>query len=237
METICAWQRTIQVYVGITVKTAGVKSRRTGLSLIELLVVIAIIAILAALILPALSGSERAPGAMCMSHQKQLDLGFILYQNDFEKYPMQTSVKDGGTSEFIYTGHVFPHFEKLHKYIQSRQLYDLMVCPSDKNRKAATNSEAFNDMNISYFLNVDCATNSPTQAILMGDRNLTIDGSTALTGTLLVTTNINLRWTEELHRKGGVLAFADGHVEWCKSENLNNPIRQQPAATNRFAIP
>jgi prepilin-type processing-associated H-X9-DG protein len=48
-----------------------------------LLVVIAIIAILAALLLPALGKSKtKAQGIQCVSNQKQLTLGWIMYAND-----------------------------------------------------------------------------------------------------------------------------------------------------------
>lgn len=57
-----------------------------GFTLIELLVVIAIIAILAAMLLPALSSAkERAKCINCVSNLKQLDLAYIMYQQDFGK--------------------------------------------------------------------------------------------------------------------------------------------------------
>ncbi len=219
-------------------KTSGAQSNQNGLTLIELLVVIAVIAVLAAMLLPTLSGSHRSPRMKCFSNLRQIDLGFLMYQSDFGgKYPMQVSAQDGGTSEFIFTSHVFPHYEKLQKYIPSQSFHKLLICPADKSRKAATNSEAFHDLNISYFLNVDCSTISPAQSFLLGDRNLKNNGVAVTAGALNVTTNSNMSWTEEIHPKGGNLAFADGHVEMCKSENLNNFIRQQPLATNRLAIP
>ena len=61
-------------------------SLRQGFTLIELLVVIAIIALLAAILFPVFARArEKARQSTCMSNQRQLAAGIIMYCQDHEE--------------------------------------------------------------------------------------------------------------------------------------------------------
>jgi competence protein ComGC len=208
-------------------------------TLLELLVLVVGIAILAALLLPAQSGPVRAKMIICSNNLKQVGSGIHLFAADHNnQFPMQASVTNGGSMEFLGTGNPAPHFQTLSNYLRGE--WGILLCPTDKSKQRATNHAVISDRNISYFLSME-ATYRTTNIILAGDRNLEVAGQPVTPGLFALTPKAAVRWTSELHRQGGTalggnLLFVNGHVEFA-GRKLPAVIQRQDLATNRLAFP
>ncbi len=95
-----------------------------GFTLIELLVVISIIALLVGILLPALSAARlTARGAACLSNQRQIGVGLLVYANDFEQDVPLGFLQDINFSYALYSefynttlgwGRLYQHIPELH---------------------------------------------------------------------------------------------------------------------------
>ena len=206
-----------------------------GFTLIEILLIIATIVVLVAIFLPAL-GNQKIKNRRinCVSHLKQIGLSFRIWAGDGgDKYPMAMSTNEGGTMEFISTGEVFRHFQILSNQLGSPLI---LICPTDRERTAASNFLQLANTNISYFLGVDAHENLP-QSILAGDRNIT-NGFAPKNGMLELTTNQSVGWTKAIHKFQGNVALGDGSVQQVSNERLQKEILvNSDFATNRIALP
>lgn len=174
-----------------------------------------------------------------MNHLKQVGVALSMFAADHsDQFPMQTSVTNGGSMEFVGTGSPAPHFQTVSNYLD--ESWGALICPGDKAKARSTNQAALSDRNISYFLSMDARYGSPA-VILAGDRNLEIAGQPVKPGLFLLTTNTAVSWASELHNQnktamGGNVLFGDGHVEFS-TRKLPAVIQRQNLATNRLAFP
>jgi prepilin-type N-terminal cleavage/methylation domain-containing protein len=217
------------------------KAKCKGLTLFEVLVVVAVLLILAAILLPAIvDRNSKHPGQMmCMSNQKQIALGFIMWNADNgNQFPWQVTITNGGALEAADRGYAAASFGCLSNYLRTTSLF---VCYSDSNRFSSTSFARFNDLNLSYFVSLDAATNA-ADSILTGDRHLAANGKPVNAGLFVNTPGSKMNWTHELHSANptiilGIFSFEDGHAQVVRDADLNSTFLRENLGTNRLAVP
>jgi prepilin-type N-terminal cleavage/methylation domain-containing protein/prepilin-type processing-associated H-X9-DG protein len=217
-------------------KKLSAARERKGFTLLEVLVVAVVCVVVIAMILPSIRPAKYPDGPACMSQLRQIDISLQLYAQDYKgKLPMPSSLPDANLVEIAYANGPLPQYRLLSLYLRDP---DLLVCPAETHRSGATNFNYLTQSNISYFLNADASlTNFPNASILGGDRNLQANGQPVSPGLFVLTTNLDVNWTRELHRIGGNVAFADGHVQFCRRSDLNALIQHQSIPANRLLVP
>lgn len=213
--------------------------RPRAFTLIELLVVISIISILAAILFPVFAKArENARRTSCLSNAKQLGLGFLQYQQDYDgAFPFTKHSGLGWT-------------DTLQTYIKSRQVYR---CPSDPSASWETPVGSPPALRLSsYYLNAylaneatgsnewakDASIQSPSKVIYIGESpddktgdhfhpmlwgapyDRAPSGHTASSNAYPNLWDTSAGETKEValrrHFDGSIYVYADGHAKWQK---------------------
>ena len=195
------------------------QTRRWAFTLIELLVVIAIIGILAGLLLPALAGAkERARRVFCANNLRELALAARIWADDHGGLPpWQLPSRLGGTRG---QASILTHYQKLADKIINPKV---LVCPSDRGRIATHAWTLLQTNHISYGIGLEADQDRP-RTLVFGDRHILYNGRAGLPAEHCDTADVaaqpldtrkayNYTWANEVHRKFGLLAFADGSVQ------------------------
>ena len=101
------------------------------MTLVEAVVVICVLAALVVVLLPALVPQRHAQRMRqrinCVNNLKEIGLAFRVWEGDNgNKYPMETSVTNGGAMEFAERGIVYPIFQVMSNELGTPKL---LICP------------------------------------------------------------------------------------------------------------
>jgi prepilin-type N-terminal cleavage/methylation domain-containing protein len=216
-------------------KTRCDAKQAKGMTLIEVMVVIFVIALLVAMLLPAVSPSNRKASRInCVNNLKEIGLACRVWKQDNDdKYPIQLAVTNSSAIKLISSGNSYVLWHTISNELSTPRL---LHCPADTEHAEATNnfSTGFSDANISYFFNLD-ATEAYPQMLLTGDDNLAINGVRAPSGILNFSTNSSVMWTKNRRNGAGNVGIADGSVQQVTSKGLNFALANS-ADTNQPAI-
>ncbi len=138
---------------------------------------------------------------------------FLVWSSDHEsKFPMQTSVTNGGAMELVVTGNVAACFIVMSNQLSSPRV---LICPTDYRHTAATNFQNdFDNSHIGYFVTLGAGSNSLQQWFISGDDNFATSTDVRVkSGILELTTNTPVSWIRSRHPYGGNLDYADGHAQ------------------------
>lgn len=226
------------------------RSRPSAFTLIELLVVIAIIAILAAILFPAFARArENARRTSCQSNLKQIGLGIIQYNQDYdEAFPVLRGGNTGDDNNGV--------FLLIQPYVKSTQL---LQCPSETNGpnnsgpggtlnpNAAGYSDYTYNLSLGYSQQQNmrglalAALTQPVLTVMAADYANGNSGSYSMgiapTGTVngapnLVTT---VDGAAQRHLETQSFLFCDGHVKSYRGQTLNQSATVYNACTPSVA--
>jgi prepilin-type N-terminal cleavage/methylation domain-containing protein/prepilin-type processing-associated H-X9-DG protein len=139
------------------------QTKSSGFTLIELLVVIAIIAILAAILFPVFAQArEKARAISCVSNQKQIMLGILMYAQDYDETYPYDQYYFGDHGRVTWADMIFPYIKNGSAHLDNNNtliqgLGGIWHCPS-----FPSTTQDFNyGVHYALFPDGDCPWNRP----------------------------------------------------------------------------
>ena len=232
-----------------------------------LVVVAIVVVLAGIMMPPFTHDKTRARRISCVNNLKQVAVGLRLFANDADgKYPFECFTTGSTNAEVTsFPGGWNHNPTNLWKLLQLAQndisSPRVLVCPADSDRQPAvdflsgsgSSSNSFlspskRNNALSYFLALDAKEAQPAM-LLVGDRNLARDsdktdsepGRNYLNGEQrLGSTDADvkhLRWNNDIHERGGNIAFMDGSARQLTSGKLREAVMNTGDTTNRIWLP
>jgi competence protein ComGC len=205
---------------------------------IELLAILVVLALFIFLLIPALiRAKQRQVQTQCMDNLRLVGTAYRLWGDDANNgYPMERSNTNGGSLEYILSGHLGPHYRVLSNELGGR--LSLLTCPADT-RIAASNFTSLQNSNISYFLGGDADESNP-RLFMAGDRNWETNGVALPAGLAFLLSNAPVAWAPKtIHRGSGNVVLSDGSVQKLSSSQLRAALLSNgnSRASNMLVFP
>jgi prepilin-type N-terminal cleavage/methylation domain-containing protein/prepilin-type processing-associated H-X9-DG protein len=210
---------------------------KKGFTLIELLVVIAIIAILAAILFPVFARArEKARQTSCLSNVKQLTLGFLMYQADYDTFPTDWVTAAGGTpwtDRYTWRAMISPYVKNTQIFTcpdQPEYAYDGTLAAQCLNGEGNIPG-GYGDNTMHWDPGppdppgttwaTDAQIAAPAELILLGDSSVGGHQISYEPNTLGVA---RADPGGAIHNGGANYGFADGHAKWMNPMSIPDDV-------------
>jgi prepilin-type N-terminal cleavage/methylation domain-containing protein/prepilin-type processing-associated H-X9-DG protein len=208
----------------------------------------------------------KAMQAACESNLKQIGIAYRTWEGDYgDKYP-QEMIATGNTNFPLGsdpTGYILNHpfptntavgaslpygFAYQCYQVMSNELNNpkIVLCPEDGRPIGSipsdfinlppSNTAAFNNSTVSYFVGADADETRPMM-LLGGDRNVMMNGVVVVPGLVVLGTNTPIGWSAKMHNGKGNILFANGSVQRTTPSSLQTFLSNTGTNVNRLAVP
>lgn len=206
---------------------------KRGFTLLEVLVLLVVVCILAALLFPVgARGRQNARRSSCQSNLKQIGLGFLQYERDYdEKFPL--AYADDNASGAYEANFDRGWMQIVQPYIKSTEVFQCPSEPADYSPPIRATDYWYSAL-ISQTENINDVV-KPAQTVLCGDgigmpaafvathSAIAYDGSAPTlkyNGDIWDATGATDGKGGHRHLDGLNFLFCDGHVKWLKPETV-----------------
>jgi type II secretory pathway pseudopilin PulG len=208
----------------------------------------------------------KSSKAACQSNLKQIGIAYRTWEGDYgDKYPQELTAA-GNTNFPLGsdpTGYILNHALPTSAAIGVSLPYDyayqcfqvmsnelnnpkVVLCPQDDRPIGSipsdfinlppSNTAAFNNGTVSYFVGVDADESRP-RMLLGGDRNLLMNRMEVVTGLAIYGTNTSIGWSAKMHNGKGNILLANGSVQRTTPSSLQTFLINTGTNVNRLVVP